>query len=234
MKGKLYLIPNTIGDVERTSVLPSGVMKTASELRYFIVESLRTARRFLRSVGYAGDFSDIEFFELNKHTKKRDIPAFLDPIFEGHDMGVISESGLPGVADPGQSVTAIAHKRHIQVLPLSGPSSIFMALMASGFNGQNFIFHGYLPINDMDRKRKLLQLEKSAGQFRQTQIFIETPYRNQKVFDAMLRVLAPETLLCVATEISTPHEFIRTRMIHDWRSKEVDIHKKNTVFLIYA
>lgn len=234
MKGKLYLIPNTIGDVDRGLVLPEGTMRIAAELRYFIVENLRTARRFLRSVGYTGDFQDIEFFELNKHTRKRDIPAFLDPIFEGHNMGVISESGLPGVADPGQSVTAIAHRRHIQVIPLSGPSSIFMALMASGFNGQNFLFHGYLPIDQSARKKKLLQLERSATQFRQTQIFIEAPYRNQQIFDSMLRNLAPDTMLCVATEISTEHEFIRTRSIADWHGKKVDIHKKNTVFLIYA
>ena len=234
MKGKLYLIPNTIGDVERGTVLPQGTMNKAAELRYFIVENLRTARRFLRSVGYTGDFSDIEFFELNKRTRKREIPEFLNPCFEGHDMGVISESGLPGVADPGQSVTAIAHRRRIQVIPLSGPSSIFMALMASGFNGQNFLFHGYLPIESSARKRKLQQLEKSAKQFRQTQIFIETPYRNHQIFDAALKTLAPDTLLCVATEISTEYEFIRTRTIADWHDKKIDIHKKNTVFLIYA
>ena len=199
----------------------------------FIVEELKTARRFLRKIGYKKDFDEVVFHLLNEHTEETEVEGFLDSLKAGKNVGLLSEAGTPCIADPGAEIVRIAQQRNIKVVPLIGPSSIYLALMASGFNGQNFIFHGYLPVDKRERKRKLLELEQNAGKLGQTQIFIETPYRNNQMLQSIIEVCNPEVLLCVATNITGSDESIVSKRVKDWRKTNLNIHKQPTVFLLY-
>ena len=229
----LYLIPVLLGDTSVDQVIPTYNKSIVSELKFYIVENIRTARRFLKKCDPDIDIDSLTFFELNKHTNIKDVSGFLDPMKSGEDMGVMSEAGCPGVADPGADVVAIAQQKGYKVVPLVGPSSMLMAIMASGFNGQSFAFHGYLPIDSNERANKLKQLESRSYNENQTQLFIETPFRNQKLAEDILQHCKPQTQLCIATNISCDDEQIVTKSIKAWKGKLPDLHKKPTVFLIY-
>ena len=232
-KGVLYLIPSFLSETEYDKVFPTFNKEIILDLDEFIVEELRTARRFLRKIGYKKDFDEIKFHLLNEHTDVTFIDNYLESVIFGKDLGLLSEAGMPCIADPGAEIVIIAQQKNIQVIPLIGPSSIVLALMASGFNGQNFVFHGYLPIDKRERKKKLLELELNAKKNDQTQIFIETPYRNNQMFQSIVEVCAAETLLCVACNITGEDESIITKKIKDWRKTEPSLHKKPAVFLLY-
>ncbi len=232
-KPALYLLPVTLGDTPPEKVLPSRNTAIASELKYFIVENVRSARRFLKKCNPDIDIDRLVFYELNKHTDPMQIAGYLRPMKEGESIGVISEAGCPAIADPGAEVVAIAQQEGYKVVPLVGPSSILMAVMASGFNGQSFAFHGYLPIDGNERVKRLKQLEARAYNEDQTQIFIETPFRNQKLAEDILLHCKPQTRLCIAMHISCDDESIVTRSVKAWKGKLPDMHKKPTVFLIY-
>jgi 16S rRNA (cytidine1402-2'-O)-methyltransferase len=230
--GELYLIPSLLGDTEPELVLPEGTISTMRKLDYFIVEHLRTSRRLLSKIKVDKPIEDIQFFELNKHTSDDELHAFLKPALSGHNMGLMSEAGTPCIADPGAVVVEMAHAAGIRVIPLSGPSSITMALMASGLNGQSFAFHGYLPIHPAARDKTIKTIENVAALTNQTQIFIETPFRNNQLFAALLRNCSPKVNLCIATNISLPNEQIQTLTIDEWNNNKPDLHKKPSVFLI--
>ncbi len=232
MYGKLYLIPNTLGGENASSVLPSGVINIMNQLSHFIVENERTARRFLISCGYDRPIDDIRFYLLNKHTDPSDIPEFLDPCRAEIDMGIISEAGAPGVADPGAEVVNIAHKNNIEVVPLTGPSSVLLALMASGLNGQQFSFHGYLPVKPHERKNQIKKLEAETRNTGFCQIFIETPYRNKTLFKALIETCRDDTRLCIACDLTMKTEFIKTLSIAAWKKERVDLHKRPCIFLL--
>ena len=234
----LYLIPTVLSDSPLDSVLPSNNADIIRKVKVFIVENVRTARRFLKQVDKNINIDELQFFELNQHTDLKQIGSYLDPIKAGKDIGIISEAGCPAIADPGADVVAIAQRRGIKVVPLVGPSSILMSLMASGFNGQSFAFQGYLPIEKADRSTRLKQLEKRIYSEHQTQIFIETPYRNMQMLEELCRTLQGQTRLCVAADITAENEYIRTMTIGDWKhlisqGKQPDIHKRPCIFLIY-
>ncbi|MDD2245917.1 MAG: SAM-dependent methyltransferase [Proteiniphilum sp.] len=229
----LYLIPVLLGDTTVEKVIPEYNIYVVSQLKYFIVENVRSARRFLKKCDPGIDVDSLAFFELNKHTDKRLLSGYLSPMKSGESMGVISEAGCPAVADPGADVVAIAQQEGYRVIPLVGPSSILMAIMASGFNGQSFAFHGYLPIDASERIKQLKQLEARAYSEDQTQLFIETPYRNQKMAEDILQHCKPKTRLCIAINISCEDEFIVTKNVKAWKGKLPDMHKKPAVFLIY-
>ncbi|MBB3186902.1 SAM-dependent methyltransferase [Microbacter margulisiae] len=232
MKGTLYMLPTTLGDVDLRVVLPDYNLEIINRLTHFIVEDVRTARRFLKKVNSKIDIDALTFLILNEQTQEKELPALLQPLKEGHDVGVLSEAGCPAVADPGADIVRLAQLEGIRVVPLVGPSSLLMALMASGFNGQNFAFVGYLPIAFDKRVKALKILEKRAITENQTQIFIETPYRNIKLMEEMVEHLQPATHLCVAVDISIPTESILTKSVAAWRKALPDIQKKPTVFLI--
>jgi 16S rRNA (cytidine1402-2'-O)-methyltransferase len=229
----LYLIPVLLGETSIEKVIPSYNTGIISELKFFIVENIRTARRFLKKCNPEIDIDELIFLELNKHTDKKDISGFLDPMKRGVSIGVMSEAGCPGVADPGADVVAIAQQKGYKVVPLVGPSSILMAVMASGFNGQSFAFHGYLPIDSNERINKLKQLETICYKEDQTQLFIETPYRNMKLAEDILEHCKPQTQLCIATNISCEDEQIITKSVKAWKGNLPDLNKKPTIFLIY-
>ncbi|ULB33147.1 MULTISPECIES: SAM-dependent methyltransferase [Proteiniphilum] len=229
----LYLIPVLLGDTAVEKVIPEYNIYVVSQLKYFIVENVRSARRFLKKCDPGIDVDSLAFYELNKHTDKRLLSGYLSPMKSGESIGVISEAGCPAVADPGADVVAIAQQEGYRVIPLVGPSSILMAIMASGFNGQSFAFHGYLPIDASERIKQLKQLEARAYSEDQTQLFIETPYRNQKMAEDILQHCKPKTRLCIAINISCEDEFIVTRNVKAWKGKLPDMHKKPAVFLIY-
>ena len=231
--GILYLIPNTLGQSNIDNVLPSYNISVAKNLRHFIVENVRSARRFLKMLDRDIVIGDLSFCELNRHTPPDRIAELLLPIYEGHSMGIISEAGCPAIADPGADVVAIAQRKNIRVVPLVGASSIILSLMASGFNGQSFAFVGYLPIDKKARIQRLKQLESRASSERQTQIFIETPYRNNQLVQDMVATLKPNTLLCIASELTTDTESVKTLPIAEWAKQQIDINKRNTIFLIY-
>ncbi len=231
--GILYLIPNTLGQSNIDNVLPSYNISVAKNLRHFIVENVRSARRFLKMLDRDIVIGDLSFYELNRHTPPDRIAELLLPIYEGHSMGIISEAGCPAIADPGADVVAIAQRKNIRVVPLVGASSIILSLMASGFNGQSFAFVGYLPIDKKARIQRLKQLESRASSERQTQIFIETPYRNNQLVQDMVATLKPDTLLCIASELTTDTESVKTLPIAEWAKQQIDINKRNTIFLIY-
>jgi 16S rRNA (cytidine1402-2'-O)-methyltransferase len=230
--GKLFLIPAPLGDGEVGAVIPQGTLDILHALRFFVVEELRTARRYLKKTGLKTPLEQLAFFELNEHTPETDIPALLQPVLEGNDMGLLSEAGAPAVADPGAGLVALAHRRHIEVIPLAGPSSLLLALMASGLNGQSFAFSGYLPVKSRERRQRIRQLEKRSIAEQQTQLFIETPYRNHALLNDLLASCAPHTRLCIAAAITMPDAFIRTQTIAEWKKTPVDIHKKPCIFLI--
>ncbi|MBQ2786403.1 MAG: SAM-dependent methyltransferase [Bacteroidaceae bacterium] len=233
METALYLLPVTLGETPLESVLPRRNFEVIAGIRHFIVENVRTARRFLRQVDSQFDIDGSQFFELNKHTSPQDISGFLAPLYEGKSMGVISEAGCPAVADPGADVVAIAQRKGFKVVPLVGPSSIILSVMASGFNGQSFTFHGYLPIKPDERARKLRQLEQRIYNDNETQLFIETPYRNGKMIEDILKNCRQQTKLCIAANLTCDDEYVRTLTVKEWRGKIPEISKKPCIFLLY-
>jgi len=232
MAGNLYLIPNSLGNAKVEEFIPSGVLDRMKEIRYFIVEDIRTARRFLIKCGYDKPIDEITFFILNKHSEPSEIASYLNPCKSGNDMGVISEAGLPGIADPGAAIVEIAHRTGIRVIPLVGPSSILLALIASGMNGQQFVFHGYLPVKSHEREIRLKELEKQSNKTGYTQIFMETPYRNNKMLDSILKSCRPGTRLGIACDLTLDSELIKTKTIEVWKKKVPDLHKRPCIFLI--
>lgn len=233
-KGKLYLIPTPLGDNEPAEVLPAGVIERACSLRVFVVEEIRTARRFLSRYGLRGHIAELEFHELNEHSSAADVEALGSLFDRGEDVGLLSEAGLPAVADPGAELVALCHRRGVEVVPLVGPSSLMLALMASGLNGQSFAFCGYVPAKPEERRNALRALEKQSAAARRSQIIIETPYRNDALLADMLQTLSPRTLICVAADITLPTQFIRTDSVAGWRSHVPVIGKRPCVFIILA
>lgn len=229
----LYLLPVTLGDTSVESVLPSYNKEIISGIRHFIVEDVRSARRFLKKVNHEIDIDSLVFYPLNKHTSPEDISGYLKPLQAGMSMGIISEAGCPAVADPGADVVALAQQKNLKVVPLVGPSSIILSVMASGFNGQSFAFHGYLPIGPVERIKRIKQLEQRIYNENQTQLFIETPYRNNKMLEDIIRNCRPQTKLCVAANITCEGEYIRTKTIKEWQGKIPDLSKIPCIFLIY-
>lgn len=233
METALYLLPVTLGDTSVEKVLPSYNVEIIRGIRHFIVEDIRSARRFLKKVDHDIDIDSLTFYPLNKHTSPEDISGYLKPLLGGASMGVISEAGCPAVADPGADVVAIAQRKKMKVVPLVGPSSIILSVMASGFNGQSFAFHGYLPIEPGERSKKLKTLEQRIYTENQTQLFIETPYRNHKMIEDILHTCRPQTKLCIAANITCDDEYIQTRAIKDWKGNLPDLSKIPCIFLLY-
>ena len=232
-KGKLYLIPSPLGDNDPAEVIPGPVLGLLQRFRTFVVEETRTARRYLSKAGLKGRIDELEFFELNEHTAPEQVEDYIRLFEDGNDVALISEAGLPAVADPGADVVAIAQRKGYKVVPLVGPSSILLSVMASGFNGQSFAFHGYLPIDGSERANAIKKLEGRIYAEHQTQLFIETPYRNQKLVEDLIRLCRPSTKLCIASNITCEDEYIRTRPIKEWAGKIPDMTKKPTIFLLY-
>lgn len=234
MEPALYLIPVTLGDTPTEQVLPAYNREVITNIKHFIVEDVRSARRFLKKTDAAICIDELTFYPMGKHADTDAFARYLQPLQEGHPMGVISEAGCPAVADPGADVVAIAQRKGLRVVPLVGPSSMILAVMASGFNGQSFAFNGYLPIDAGERVRKIKMLEQRIYAEHQTQLFIETPYRNHKLLDVLLQTCRPQTRLCVAAGITCAEEFIRTRTIQEWRRTGFpDLSKIPTIFLLY-
>lgn len=233
-KGKLYLIPTPLGENDPAEVLPKSVIDKACSLRIFVVEESRTARRFLSRYGLKGHIAELEFHELNEHSTAADIEALGGLFDRGEDVGLLSEAGLPAVADPGADLVALCHRRGIEVVPLVGPSSLMLALMASGLNGQSFAFCGYIPAKPEERRNALKNLEKQSAAARRSQIIIETPYRNDALIEDMLRTLSPQTRLCIAADITLPSQFIRTDTVAGWKKAVPTIGKRPCVFIILA
>ena len=229
----LYLIPTSLGESSFDSILPANNTQIVTDLKCFIVEDVRTARRFLKKANSAIDIDTLTFFVLNQHTSPEELSGFLQPLFDGNDMGVLSEAGCPAIADPGADVVAMAQKNNFTVVPLVGPSSILLALMASGFNGQSFAFAGYLPIQPADRTKALKKLENRAYTESQSQIFIETPYRNMKMVQEILQTCQPTTLLCIAADITLSTEFIKTKTVKEWKTQLPDLNKRPCIFILY-
>ncbi|MGC9353449.1 MAG: SAM-dependent methyltransferase [Mariniphaga sp.] len=229
---ELFLVPNLLSEGEWQNVLPARVFPVLTQTRYFIVENIRTARRFLKQVNREINIDELVFFELNKYTRPADLPGFLKPLEHDESIAVISEAGCPGIADPGADVVRLAHQKGYKVIPLVGPSSIVLALMASGLNGQNFAFNGYLPVKGNARLRAISNLEKLVQKNGQTQIFIETPYRNNQLVNDLLKTCSPSALLCIAANLTGEKEFIATKNISQWKSKVPDLHKQPAIFLI--
>lgn len=229
------MLPVTLGDDNITQVLPANVIRLAQQLDTFVVENEKTARHFLNTIKTSKPVRELELLVLNEHTADKDLPDLLKPLLAGKDMGLMSEAGCPGIADPGAKLAGLAHRKGIKVTPLVGPSSILMSLMASGLNGQRFTFLGYLPTDKAARIQRLKELEKQSAKYHETQIFIETPYRNQHLLDDMLQHLNGATKLCVACNISLSDELILSKTIADWKKSPLpDLHKKPTVFLLLA
>lgn len=233
MDTAIYLIPVTLGDTAIEQVLPAYNKEIIVGIKHFIVEDVRSARRFLKKVEPSINIDELLFYPLNKHTLPEEISGYLKPLAEGHAMGIISEAGCPAVADPGADVVAMAQRRNFKVVPLVGPSSIILSVMGSGFNGQSFAFHGYLPIEPSERTRRLKELEQRIYAEDQTQLFIETPYRNNKMMEEIVRTCRPQTKLCIAANITCKDEFIRTKTIKEWRGHLPDLAKIPCIFLIY-
>lgn len=229
----LYLIPVLLGDTAVERVLPTYNQEVVRDIRHFIVEDVRSARRFLKKVDKDFDIDGSQFYPLNKHTSLEEISGYLKPLEEGHSMGVISEAGCPAVADPGADVVALAQRKHLKVVPLIGPSSIILSVMGSGFNGQSFAFNGYLPIEAADRTKRLKLLEQRAYTEQQTQIFIETPYRNNRLVEDILATCRPQTRLCIAANITCEEEYIVTQTLKEWKGHVPDLSKQPCIFLIY-
>lgn len=233
METALYLIPVTLGETPIENVLPSYNKEVIMEIKHFIVEDIRSARRFLKKVEKNLDIDALQFYPLNKHTTPEEISNFLNPLLNGYSMGVISEAGCPAVADPGADIVAIAQRKNLKVVPLVGPSSIIMSVMGSGFNGQSFAFHGYLPVDSTDRVKKLKMLEQRVYAEDQTQLFIETPYRNAKMIEDILQNCKPQTKLCIAANITCEGEYIKTKTIKEWKGKVPNLAKIPCIFLLY-
>lgn len=232
--GKLFLIPSPLGDNDPSEVIPMPVLKSLDSFRTFVVEEVRTARRYLSRAGLKGRIDGLEFHELNEHTDQATIEGYLKLFENGNDVALISEAGLPAVADPGAQLVALAHRHGIEVVPAVGPSSLMLALMASGLNGQSFAFCGYIPAKTDERRSRLRTLEKVSGQLRQTQIIIETPYRNDSLFADILSVCSPSVKVCVAANITMPDAYIRTKKVSEWKKESLVIGKRPCVFLLLA
>lgn len=232
--GKLFLVPVTLGESPLGAVIPQAVQQCVRTLEYFIAENPKSARAFLKQIGTAKPLRELHVAALNQHTPDTVIAELAAPLLAGRDVGVMSEAGCPGIADPGAKLVRYAHQRGIRVVPLVGPSSILLALMASGLNGQNFAFHGYLPVADAARESALRELEKQSRRLEQTQIFIETPYRNQKMLHSILGVCAGATLLCVAADITLAGEEIRTRTVAAWKKNPPQLDRRPALFLLLA
>ncbi|MCX7552211.1 SAM-dependent methyltransferase [Xanthomarina sp. F2636L] len=231
--GKLFLIPTTLGDTAPLEVLPISVKKIVEQVDVYIVENEKSARRFIKQIKPSKKQSTLKIFLLNKFTDATEIPSFLEPCLQGKNVGLLSEAGCPAIADPGAEVVKIAHKHNIKVVPLVGPSSIIMAHMSSGMNGQSFAFNGYLPIDKNERKKELKRLEQLSFSQNQTQSFIETPYRNNKLLEDICSALNDYTMVCVACDITLSTEFIKTQTVLEWKKNSVDLHKRPTLFIIH-
>ncbi len=232
MSSTLYLIPTTLGNVSLDCCIPNRVIERTQSLRHFIVEDVRTARRYLSKLGMLVSIDELNFYELNEHTKSEELYTLLQPLIEGNDVGLMSEAGVPAIADPGKDIVYIAHQKGIKVIPLVGPSSILLALMASGLNGQNFAFNGYLPIKDHDRIQQIRMLEKRSIQEQQTQVFIEAPYRNTKLLEAFFAACSNNTMLCIAVNLTLDDEYVQTQPIAYWKTHMPDINKKPCIFIM--
>lgn len=233
-KGRLYLIPSPLGENDPAEVIPAPVLKSLEGFRTFVVEEVRTARRYLSRAGLKGRIGELEFHELNEHTDAATVESYLKLFDNGNDVALISEAGLPAVADPGAQLVALAHAHGITVVPAVGPSSLMLALMASGLNGQSFAFCGYIPAKTEERRSRLRTLEKVSAQLKQTQILIETPYRNDSLFADILSVCSASTRVCVAADITLPDAYIRTMKVAQWKKEGLQIGKRPCVFLILA
>ncbi len=233
MSAKVYLIPTTLGDCSVEDVIPSFVVDIINSTDHYIVENIKTARRYLIKAGIKAKIDDLTFYELNKHSQPENYNSYLNAIKDGKNVGIISEAGTPGVADPGADIVSIAHYKNIPVVPLVGPSSILLSVMASGLNGQSFAFVGYLPIQKNERIKRIKELERRSQIENQTQLFIETPYRNGHLIDDLLSSCSSETKLCIAADITLETEFIKTKSIREWKMDKPNIHKRPSIFLIH-
>jgi 16S rRNA (cytidine1402-2'-O)-methyltransferase len=233
VKGRIFLIPVTLGGSDFRLVVPEPVIKLTTSLRYFIVENIRSARRYLRLIDNEFPIDESVFFELNEQTSDYEISSFLEPVMNGNDIGLMSEAGLPGIADPGKNLLNEAHNRNIKIIPQSGPSSIILALISSGMNGQNFTFNGYLPVKQAELYAKLSEIEKRS-KTGEAQIFMETPYRAQKMFESVLSVCKAGTKLCIAAEITLPTEFIKTKKISEWKKEIPELNDRLIIFILQA
>jgi len=231
--GKLYLIPTRLGDSPPLEVLPLSIKKTIELVNDYIVENEKTARRFIKRISAGKSQSKLSLLVLNKYTEPGELNHFLDACKDGKNMGLLSEAGCPAVADPGSEIVRMAHDNHIRVVPLVGPSSILLALMSSGMNGQGFAFNGYIPIDKAERKTALKRLERLSFENNQTQIFIETPYRNNAILEDICKNLNDNTRVCVACDITLPTEYIKTKTVRDWKQSKVDFHKRPAIYLIH-
>lgn len=232
--GTLYLIPVMLGDeTPATDVLPASVMRAVSLIDDYVVENSKVARKFIKAIDPTKVQATLNLFELNKHTDAKELKSFIQPLLEGKNMGLMSDAGCPGVADPGAVIVAMAHEKGIKVVPLTGPSSILLSLMGSGMNGQSFTFNGYLPIDKSDKKTMLKNLEKWSFERNQSQLFIETPYRNNQLMEEMVQTLNPNTLLCVACDLTLPTEIMLTKPISFWKKHKIDLHKRPCIFIIH-
>ena len=234
MVGKLYLFPSPLGDNEPRAVIPGPVLDRMLEIRTFVVEEVRTARRFLSRAGLKGHIGELEFHELNEHTQPKEVEALAALFENGQDVGLITEAGLPAVADPGALLVALCHRRGIEVVPFTGPSSLMLALMASGLDGQSFAFCGYLPAKTDERRSAIRTVEKRSSQLHQTQLFIETPYRNDSLMADLLASCRDDTRLCIAADLTLPTATIRTRTVREWKKAPIEIGKRPCVFLLLA
>lgn len=231
--GKLYLIPTTLGDTEPLNVLPLTVKKIIEHVDFYVVENEKTARRDIKKISPSKKQANLTLFPLNKFTNASELPSYLEPCKKGIDVGLLSEAGCPGVADPGAEIVKLAHQNNIKVVPLVGPSSILMAMMSSGMNGQSFAFNGYLPIDKQDRKKEIKRLERLSFEHKQSQLFIETPYRNNKFLEDLCNTVNGNTSICVACDITLPTEYIKTMTANEWKKNNVDLHKRPTLFIIH-
>ncbi|WP_188599278.1 SAM-dependent methyltransferase [Polaribacter pacificus] len=233
MLGKLYLIPTTLGDNEPLEVMPISVKKVVEQIDYYVVENEKTARRFIKKIHPKKAQDSLQIMMLDKYAEEIETRSYLDICAEGISVGLLSEAGVPAVADPGATIVRLAHEKGIQVVPLVGPSSILMAMMSSGMNGQSFAFNGYLPIDAAKRKKTIKDLERLSKEKNQSQIFIETPYRNEKLFTDLKSTLTPSTLLCIAADITLSTEYIKTKHAKDWKQEQPDLHKRPAIFIIH-
>ena len=232
MKGRLFLIPSPLGDNDPAEVIPAGVLSMLPSISTYVVEAVRTARRYLSAAGLKGHVQDLEFHELNEHTTPEEVEALMKLFDDGRDVGLITEAGLPAVADPGAQLVRLCHRHGVEVVPMSGPSSLMLALMASGLNGQSFAFLGYLPAKTEERRQALRSIEKHSSTARQTKIFIETPYRNDSLLADILSVCRADTEVCIAANITMQDAFIRTKTAGEWKKSVPTIGKRPCVFLI--
>ena len=234
MKGKVYLIPTTLGDTEPLEVMPISVKKVVEQLENFIVENEKSARRFIKKITPNKTQSSLNLMLIDKYSDDFETQNYLDVCEEGISVGVLSDAGVPAVADPGAAIVQLAHQKGIQVVPLVGPSSILMAIMASGMNGQSFAFNGYLPIDKAERKKEIKYLERLSKDRNQSQIFIETPYRNEKMLADLCAILQAQTRVCVACDITLPTEYIKTLTVADWKRTKTDLHKRPAIFIVHS